>query len=176
LYTSLLAEAVQKLRKDQGTPIPSLPATFKLQLNTANVELPVPAGIPAEYIPDKKTRLGLYRRMAEMRKFSDLETLVEEFKDRFGTPPETVSNLFLQLKVTLMAGKAGLASITVENGQFVLRFPEGEMPEKLPDFKPQVRVGKTALWISLGDNWPEVLLDTLDKLKNATPQIAAEAA
>src|SRR5512136_1065941 len=59
LYTSLLAEAVQRLRKDIGLPVPTLPPTFNLQLNAANVELPLPAGIPAEYVPDTKTRLGL---------------------------------------------------------------------------------------------------------------------
>jgi transcription-repair coupling factor (superfamily II helicase) len=176
LYTSLLAEAVQRLRKDQGLPIPSLPATFNLQLKAANVELPLAAGIPAEYVPDKKTRLGLYRRMADMRKFTDLDALVEEFKDRFGALPEAVTNLFLQLKFKLMAEKAGLASITVENGQFVLRFPEGEMPEILPDFGPQVRVGKTALWIPLSDDWPEVLADTLNRLQDAAQPISVEAA
>lgn len=176
LYTSLLAEAVQRLRKDKGLAIPVLPPAFNLQLNAANVELPLPAGIPSEYVPDKKTRLGLYRRMADMRKQTDLDALVEEFKDRFGTPPEAVTNLFLQLKIKLMAEKAGLASITVENGQFVLRFPEGDIPESLPDFEPQVRVGKTALWIPLGDDWPAVLFDTLVRLKNVAPQIVAEAA
>jgi transcription-repair coupling factor (superfamily II helicase) len=176
LYTSLLAEAVQRLRKDNELPIPALPATFNLPLNSANVELPLPSGIPAEYVPDKKTRLGLYRRMADMHKFSDLDSLVEEFKDRFGAPPEAVSNLFLQLRVRLMAENAGLASITVENGQFVLRFPEGEIPERLPDFGSQVRVGKTALWIPLGNDWSDVLLGTLERLQNFVYQSAAEAA
>ena len=111
-----------------------------------------------------------------MRKLADLDALVEEFKDRFGAPPEAVTNLFLQLKVKLLAEKAGLASITVENGQFVLRFPEGEMPERLPDLGPQVRIGKTALWIPVGDDWTEILLDTLDRLENVIPQTAVEAA
>jgi transcription-repair coupling factor (superfamily II helicase) len=174
LYTSLLADVVQKLRKDQGMPIPTLPASFNLQLNAANVELPLPAGIPAEYVPDKKTRLGLYRRMADMRKQADLDALVEEFKDRFGTPPEAVTSLFLQLKIKLMAEQAGLASITVENGQFVLRYPEGEIPERLPDFEPQVRVGKSALWIPISDDWPEILIETLTRMIEKVPQLSAQ--
>ena len=126
----------------------------------------------------RKTRLGLYRRMADMRKFTDLDSLVEEFKDRFGAPPEAVNNLFLQLKVKLMAEKAGLASITVENGQFVLRFPEGEILKLTAGFRMR-RCGWGRLrygYHSLGDDWSEVLLDTLDRLQDTVYQTATETA
>ena len=56
-------------------------------------------------------RLGLYRRMADIRALDEVEALEEEFKDRFGPPPEAVYNLFYQLKIKLLAEKAGLASI-----------------------------------------------------------------
>jgi len=174
LYTSLLAEAVQRLRKDQGLPNAALPLTFNVQLNSANVELPLPAGIPAEYAQDKRIRLGLYRRMADMRRLTDLDALAEEFRDRFGEPPEAVNNLFLQLKAKLMAEKAGLASVTVENGQFVLRYPDGNVPEGLPDLGTQVRIGKTALWIPLSEQWAEVLLDTLKRLETVTVHLPVE--
>jgi transcription-repair coupling factor (superfamily II helicase) len=166
LYTSLLAEAVQRLRKEGGQPAPPLPAAYNLPLNGANVELPIPAGIPSEYVPDKKTRLGLYRRMADARTLADLDMLKDEFKDRFGQLPEPVLHLFLQLKVKIMAEKAGLASITIENGQFALRFPENLIPEGLPPLSPMVRIGKTALWIPYagGQEWSAVLMDTLEKL------------
>ena len=59
LYTSLLAEAVQRLRKDKGSPIPSAAGHFQPAIEfAANVELPLAAGIPAEYVPDKKDPPG----------------------------------------------------------------------------------------------------------------------
>jgi transcription-repair coupling factor (superfamily II helicase) len=173
LYTNLLAEAVRRLRAGRGLPAaplaPSL-STMNLQLTSINVELPLPASIPASYVPDKNTRLGLYRRMADMRSSAELEALIEEFKDRFGPPPETVLNLFLQLKVKLQAEKAGLASITVESGQLALRFPDGEIPTDLPDLGPAVRLGKIALWMPYNGapDWNNRLLQVLEILAKHT--------
>ena len=82
---------------------------------------------------------------------ADLEAMAEEFTDRFGPLPEAVSNLFTQFKIKLFAERAGLASLTVENGQYALRFPEGEVPQDLPALGPQVRLGRTALWIPIPD-------------------------
>jgi transcription-repair coupling factor (superfamily II helicase) len=168
LYTRLLADAVRRLRKENRLPASFTPAAFSPQPPTVNVELPLPISIPADYVPDKATRLGLYRRMAEVRTQEEVGALQEEFKDRFGQPPETVLNLFFQLKVKLLAEQAGLISISAEAGQFVLRFPEGSTPEYLPGLDHLVRIGKTAVWMpyaSLPD-WPESLLMVLDRLRN----------
>jgi transcription-repair coupling factor (superfamily II helicase) len=143
---------------------------LNLQLSTVNVDLPLPVGVPAEYVADKTARLGLYRRMADMKALLELDAMLEEFKDRFGPPPETVLNLFLQLKFKLLAEKAGLASITVESGQLALRFPDATIPEDLPDLGPKVRVGKVALWLpySGSEVWQSQLVDVLIRLQRET--------
>jgi transcription-repair coupling factor (superfamily II helicase) len=127
----------------------------------------MPASIPAAYVTDKIMRLRLYRRMADLRRLEEVDSLEEEFKDRFGELPEAVTNLLYQIKVKLLAERAGLASVSSENGQLVLRYPENVMPESLPDLGPNVRVGKTALWLPYAglDNWPEVLMETLQTLE-----------
>jgi transcription-repair coupling factor (superfamily II helicase) len=169
LYTSLLAEAVRRLRKEEGLPAAPMPPSLNLQLTPVNVDLPLPISIPASYVPDKGARLGLYRRMADMRSFSELDTLMEEFNDRFGPPPETVQNLFMQLKVKLLAEKAGLSSIGVESGQIALRFPDGRIPSDLPPLDSLVRIGKTALWMPFKESidWNEKLVDVLQTLDQA---------
>ena len=165
LYTRLLADAVRRLRPLQA-PLPGdgrpLPPPIP-----ANVDLPMPASIPATYVTDKIMRLRLYRRMADLRSLEEVDSLEEEFKDRFGELPEAVSNLLYQIKVKLLAERAGLSSISSENGQLVLRYPENVMPDTLPDLGPNVRAGKTALWLPYAglDNWPEVLFEVLSKLK-----------
>ncbi len=151
LYTSMLSQAVQRLRKDSGaTKVPVFPG-YHLQLTPVNVELPLDSAIPAHYVPDKRTRLGLYRRMAELRSIDELELLREEFKDRFGPLPAAVDNLFLQLSIKISAERAGLVSITIENGQYALRFPDNVIPEILTDLGPDLRIGKTALWLPTTD-------------------------
>jgi transcription-repair coupling factor (superfamily II helicase) len=176
LYTALLAESVRRMRKEQGLPAAPMPSTLNLQLNPVNVELPLPVAIPADYVADKNVRLGLYRRMADMRSPGELEALREEFKDRFGPLPEPVENLLYQLKGKLLAERAGLASIVLEGRQIVLRYPEGLIPEDLPDLGPNVRVGKMALWLAFTESsdWMDELFEILKKLdvQESNPEAA----
>lgn len=168
LYTSLLAEAVRRLQGQvDAIAIPKIP-TYNLQNSSINVDLPLAASIPMQYIPDKSIRLGMYRRLADIRSINELDTLVEEFSDRFGPPPEPVLGLLTQLKIKLLAEKAGLNSITVESGQLALRFADGSIPADLPYLGAQVRIGKTALWMPIQkpDNWLARLFEILNRLSD----------
>ena len=176
LYTRLLAEAVRRLQPGRGLAS-AAPSETALRLPTAqlplvNIELPLPVSIPSEYVPDTSVRLGLYRRIADLHELSEIDALVEEFNDRFGPPPAMVHNLLYQLKVKLLAEKAGLATITAEAGQIVMRYPDNELPAHLPDLGLSVRVGKVALWLPythLAD-WPDRLVAALEALQSTRLQ------
>jgi transcription-repair coupling factor (superfamily II helicase) len=173
LYTQLLADSVQHLRSGKSIPVlaqalqveqaaPGLPVT---------VDLPIPVSLPASYIPERQTRTRLYRRLADLNSLDDIEALSEEFIDRFGPLPDEAKNLFYQLKVKLMAEKAGLASISGEGGQLILRFPpllEGETSREFPDLGGDIRTGKNALWMPISENngWREQLITVLQGLSN----------
>jgi len=178
LYTKLLADAVRQLRIFRGAG-PSQETAPKSSLLTplsdsslnmpVNVDLPLPVNIPASYVPDRNSRLRLYRRLADMRTLVEVEALSEEFHDRFGPLPEETINLFFQLKVKHLAEKAGLASVSGENGQIVLRYPplpEGSPPRVIPDVGASARSGKNAIWLSSTDrdDWQALLIDLLQKL------------
>jgi transcription-repair coupling factor (superfamily II helicase) len=181
LYTRLLGDAVRRLRRASGDTSTHLPAgiaasqtifeTISSPLSSVSVELPLSVSLPPEYIPDKTTRLGLYRRMSALRAQAELDALAEEMVDRFGPYPETVKNLLFQLKVRLLAEAAGLASISTEAGQIVLRFPEDRLPERLPEFSPGVRAGKIALWIAYANiaDWHARLIETLVAVARQNP-------
>jgi transcription-repair coupling factor (superfamily II helicase) len=166
LYTRLLAEAVRRLRGERGLPPSSLVSALKVALPMTNVELPLPVSLPASYVPDKNVRLGLYRRMADLRSLGEVEALAEEFKDRFGPLPEEVSNLLFQLQVKLLAERAGVASVSGEAGQLVLRFPDGGLPASLPDLGPSLRAGKVALWLPFTqmEDWRGELVEVLKRI------------
>jgi transcription-repair coupling factor (superfamily II helicase) len=166
LYTRLLASAVRRLRSERGLKSTATVETLEGPLMAVTVELPIPVSLPPDYIPDKTIRLGLYRRMATLQTNAEVDALEAEFRDRFGDPPEIVRNLFYQLKIKLLADQAGLASISSENNQLVLRYPEGELPERLPELGQAVRQGKTALWMPMNTlpDWPARLYEVVERL------------
>jgi transcription-repair coupling factor (superfamily II helicase) len=170
LYTRLLADSVQRLRSGKALPIlaealqkeqsPGLPVS---------VDLPIPVSLPASYIPDRQTRTRLYRRLADLRSQDDIDALSEEFVDRFGPLPEEARNLFYQLKVKLLAEKAGLVSVSGEGGQIILRYPplpDGEASRALPDLGMDARIGKNSIWLPFNETngWESKLLVVLQEL------------
>ncbi len=172
LYTRLLSEAVKRLRSEKGLTSIDLGSRLDLpfrtvQLSSVSVELPLPVSIPTEYVADKTIRLGLYRRIADLRASDEIDALNEELQDRFGPLPTPTHNLFYQLKVRLLAEQAGLATISAEGGQLVMRYPDNILPEVLPDLGPAVRIGKTALWMSYKalPDWQTLLVGILNSLK-----------
>jgi transcription-repair coupling factor (superfamily II helicase) len=170
LYTRLLSQAVRQLRNANGLAMAPLAAALEVEGPAqVTVDLPIMINIPASYVTDKMMRLRLYRRLANIRSSDEVQALEEEFKDRFGPPPEAVHNLFYQLRIKLVAEKIGLASVTSENGQFVLRFPDGSLPNWIPELDAGVRIGKTALWMPYSPerDWQETLSNLLLKLSQA---------
>ncbi|HBX71197.1 MAG TPA: transcription-repair coupling factor [Chloroflexi bacterium] len=179
LYTRLLAESVKRLRAESGQPLDKDTLAFSVHRPLVAVELPLDTNIPPDYIPDQNIRLGLYRRMADLAALDEIEALAAEFGDRFGPLPESVSNLLYQMRIKLLAGQAGLTSISMEGNQMVLRFPEGVVPPERPDLHSRVRVGKSAYWVRFdpdGREWPGLLADILEKLSLSQSQITLPAA
>jgi transcription-repair coupling factor (superfamily II helicase) len=102
--------------------------------------------------------------MADTQTIDEVEALASEFADRFGPPPEQVENLFFQMKIKILATEAGFSSVSVENGQLVLRYPKDVTPDPHQFANPNIRVGKTALWVRLpGDfqTWAQILMEVL---------------
>ena len=179
LYTRLLADAVRQIRRieasrqdgekkdERGKIEVSLSSLSQPISMPVNVDLPLAVGIPAEYIPDQDLRLRLYRRIADLRDEIEIDALASEFRDRFGQLPEMTQNLFYQMRVKLLAEKAGLSGISWESGQIVLRYPtigDDKAGQRLADLGPGVRGGKASYWCSFGEQWQSRLLDTLNIL------------
>ncbi|MGB7874423.1 MAG: transcription-repair coupling factor [Anaerolineales bacterium] len=180
LYTRLLADSVRRIRAVAGEQLPDSSSPFSaINLPLAmpvNVDLPLPVGIPSDYIPDQDLRLRLYRRIADLRDESEIDAIASEFNDRFGLLPETVQNLLYQMRVKLRAEEIGLASISMENGQILLRYPlpqKGQPAPRLPDLGPAIRGGKNAYWLTFGrePDWPARLLDILEQIRTLHPSI-----
>jgi transcription-repair coupling factor (superfamily II helicase) len=94
----------------------------------ANVNLRVDLRIDDDYIPDMNQRLTVYRRMAAVRTETELERLVEEVRDRYGPPPDSVLNLAEYASIRLMADRLRLESVDREGQMVVLKFrPDAQL-------------------------------------------------
>ena len=169
LYTKLLNQAVSQI-KESGILSPDVvPTSVVIYHPMVSIDLPLLVTIPAEYIPDKSMRLRLYRRLSDMHSMEEIGEIREEFDDRFGSLPEPMENLLYQLKVRVLAEKAGASSVSAEKSVMTIRFPtipEKAPPRKYPNLGKDVRTGKNALWVSMkaGGAWQDQLLEILEKL------------
>lgn len=167
LYTRLLAKAVRYLKADYDHEIPEpLNLPQMVELLPATIELPLPSAIPADYIPNRDLRLQLYRRMAQVRTMEGIESLAEELVDRFGSLPPEIKNLFHQLRVRLLASKAGVEAISMENKQILLQLPQERTGLDIPSLGKDVRLSKRGIWLTqTGDtDWTSRLIDLLNTL------------
>jgi transcription-repair coupling factor (superfamily II helicase) len=173
LYTRLLAQAVAQFRLATGMSAPEDTSVLDAALTMpTSVNLPLSIGIPDAYIRDQALRLKLYRRLADISDEGALASIEMEFADRFGPLPEQVRNLVFQIKIKLMAALAGLASVSFEGRQIVLRYPPlpaGVEDRQLPELGLPVRAGKNAYRIHFEnpdeEPWQEVLVQTLLKIR-----------
>jgi transcription-repair coupling factor (superfamily II helicase) len=158
LYTRLLAEAVESQKARQA----GQPEAKKSPLPPPSIDLPLKALIPEDYVSDVETRLSLYQKLNRVDKVEQIDGLAQEFGDRFGKLPLEVKNLLYALKIKLLAVKAGVESISTEDGEIIIRLFEGMQldRQKIEPFLSQgVTAGKRQVSIRYKkvEGWERVL-------------------
>ncbi len=120
------------------------------------ISLGVPVMIPENYIPDLDTRLNFYRRLARLRKRSEIDELAAEMIDRFGPIPDEIETLFQIVRIKAFARVAGIASLDGGVRGATIRFRNNKFsnPKGLLDF-----IGKNHRQIKVKDTRIVVLRD-----------------
>jgi transcription-repair coupling factor (superfamily II helicase) len=88
------------------------------------VDLSISAHIPENYIESLPQRLGIYRRIAEIKTSEDAEDVIDELCDRFGEPPKVVLGLIDIALFRSRASKNGIYEITQTGNTLNLRITE----------------------------------------------------
>ncbi len=115
LYTRLLAEAVEEQKAEfEGRPA-------EIERPGAVVDLPVDAHLPDSYVPETSQKLDLYRRLGRVHTEGELAAFRQELLDRFGPLPQPVLRLLEVVELRMAAESAGIASISREEGELVVR-------------------------------------------------------
>ncbi len=164
LYTRLLARAVQEMRAQRdGLPLPPEP------LGSVRIDLPIPARLPEEYVPDVGLRLQIYRRMAELGSMEQIDGMEQELADRFGPLPPDAQNLIYQLRLKALARDAGVATIGIENDRLAL-LAEEDYPnrENLQyALKGRASVSRRGIWLPMERGWRKELVGVLRDVARA---------
>jgi transcription-repair coupling factor (superfamily II helicase) len=116
LYCSMLDAAVKSLKLGRE---PDLNAPLGV---TTEINLHVPALLPANYVTDVHERLVLYKRFANCETEDALELLREELVDRFGTPPEPARVLLDSHRLRILGKPLGIARIDATDSAVLLQF------------------------------------------------------
>ena len=113
MYTSMLEEAVSKLK---GEDREERPAT---QLN-----LGISLRIDESYIPEENQRLRIYKRIAGASDELTLTDVRSELVDRYGELPESVLHLLEAAQLRLECERLGVSQVDRKRDQLHLRFTE----------------------------------------------------
>ncbi len=129
LYSELLERAVSALKAGKQ---PSLDRPLD---HGAEIDLQVPALIPADYLPDVHTRLVMYKRIASAKNGSELKELQVEMIDRFGLLPEPAKTLFSITLMKLKANPMGVKKVEAgpESGRILFQGAPNIDPARILD-------------------------------------------
>jgi transcription-repair coupling factor (superfamily II helicase) len=116
LYNDMLRAAVSALKAGRE---PSLNEPLGV---TTEINLHVPALLPALYCNDVHERLVIYKRFASAESNDDIDALQEELIDRFGALPEPASALVASHRLRLAAKLLGVVKIDAGPERTMLQF------------------------------------------------------
>jgi transcription-repair coupling factor (superfamily II helicase) len=126
LYCQLMEKAVRKLKK--------LPPRVAIDVE---VDLPGESFLPAEYVPDIRSRIDLYRRFSRIDSAAAVDQLREEMLDRFGPLVPPAERMLQVASLRLEAASWQVTSIGSEQGFLVFHYASRQRIEELARRHPR---------------------------------------
>jgi transcription-repair coupling factor (superfamily II helicase) len=112
LYVRLVGEAVANFRGEAQE-----------EEKEMRIELPVDAHIPTDYVDHERLRLEAYRKLAAATGEEQIQEVLAELTDRYGTPPEAVGVLADVARLRIRARASGI------QGNFIRFGPVEDLPD-----------------------------------------------
>lgn len=108
LYHHLLEEEINRIKAniDGNGELVNTQEDWSIQITTG-----VPIIIPENYVADLGVRLGLYKRIGNLKTTEELNDMREELIDRFGQIPDEVENLLKTVEIKQICQLANIERI-----------------------------------------------------------------
>ena len=113
LYTSMLEEAVAKLKGEERVELPATQLSLGIGLR-----------IDESYIPEENQRLRMYKVIAGIQNEGALADVRAELEDRYGPVPESVRHLLDAALLRIECERIGVAQVDRKRDQLHIRFTE----------------------------------------------------
>jgi transcription-repair coupling factor (superfamily II helicase) len=122
LYLRMIGEAVSTFRGDVAEGQTEL-----------RLELPVDAHIPEDYVESERLRLEAYQKLSSATSPAapdgQIDQVLEELTDRYGEPPEQVTNLITVSRLRRLAQRTGLSEVVAMGSN--LRVAPANLPDSI---------------------------------------------
>lgn len=128
LYQHMLEEEIMRQKSGERQRREDEPADWAPQITTG-----IPIMIPETYVRDLGVRLGLYKRIGEIRDKAGILDMREELTDRFGKLPEEVDNLLKTVEIKQLCREANVEKIDAGAKGILITFHNNvfKAPDKL---------------------------------------------
>ncbi len=113
LYTSMLEEAVSRLKGEEKVERPPVQMSLGIALR-----------IDESYIEEENQRLRMYKRIAGVENEAAVDDVRKELVDRYGPPPASVEHLLEAARLRIECEKIGVAQVDRKRDQLHIRFTE----------------------------------------------------
>ncbi len=111
MYCLLMEQAVKELKGEVAE-----------EKSETSIDLKVSAYIPESSVPDEKQRIEMYRKIASVTSSEDIETVEEEYIDRYGDVPDSVHNLMMIALIKSYASGMYISDISIKDDMAVFTF------------------------------------------------------
>ena len=163
LYTDMLKQAVRDEQESDSGEL--APAASRERII---IDLPLPAYIPTDWIPEMALRLQIYRRIGNILTVADAAAMRQELEDRFGSLPAAVQGLLYQIEVKALALSVHATHVMMPRDKALLKLPYLATlnRERLAlELGADVEVTRTEVRFAAADDWRKRLLDLLRAIK-----------
>ncbi|MCD6122118.1 MAG: transcription-repair coupling factor, partial [Spirochaetales bacterium] len=111
MYIKLLEEAIGELEAEHKEQPPEL-----------YLELEYTGFIPDKYIPEPVEKMEVYKKIAAISSYEELDAVYSEIQDRFGPVPNEVESLFSIAEIRIACKKLYISSLKEKNGAARIEF------------------------------------------------------
>ncbi len=143
LYLELLENTIKALKGEE------------IEEWEPEVNIKVPAYIPASYVPEPEERLSLYRELVLIKDEEELKDFYELIKDKYGKPPESVENLIKIFLLKLYMKRLKIPLIEVKGGNLIILI---KSQEKLFKFRKALKELKNNFYFKNEKDFTKIII------------------